>query len=112
MIVSRGSNPLRDPGRILATPEFKVNDRHRTRTESELTLSTMLADFDPKYPSTRAYFPSESLLATPRFLIRPAPAGSRSETRFSVGLVPGPRSRLSSAVYTTLGTPSLPELAL
>jgi hypothetical protein len=70
MIVSRGSNPLRDPGRILATPEFKVNDRHRTRTESELTLSTMLADFDPKYPSTRAYFPSERLLATPKVLIR------------------------------------------
>src|ERR1039457_5801901 len=74
MIVSRGSNPLRDPGRILATPEFKVNDRHRTRTESELTLSTMLADFDPKYPSTRAYFPSERLLATPKVLIPFAPA--------------------------------------
>src|ERR1019366_5841477 len=84
MIVSRGSNPLRDPGRILATPEFKVNDRHRTRTESELTLSTMLADFDPKYPSTRAYFPSERLLATPKVLIPFAPAGSpRFWTDFS-----------------------------
>src|SRR5450759_1705620 len=77
MIVSRGSNPLRDPGRILATPEFKVNDRHRTRTESELTLSTMLADFDPKYPSTRAYFPSERLLATPKVLIPFAPPASQ-----------------------------------
>jgi hypothetical protein len=33
----------------------------------------MLADFDPKYPSTRAYFPSERLLATPAVRIRPAP---------------------------------------
>src|SRR5208282_5764440 len=27
------------------------------RTENEHILCTMLADFDPKYPSTRAYFP-------------------------------------------------------
>src|ERR1039457_2555351 len=81
VIVGRRSNPVRDPGRILATPEFKVNDRHRTRTESELTLSTMLADFDPKYPRTRAYFPSERLLAIPKVLIPFAPPNSPQFSR-------------------------------
>ena len=36
----------------------------------------MLADFGPKYPSTRAYFPSERRLATPKVRIPPAPPRS------------------------------------
>ena len=66
------------PSRILATPEFNADEGNRAELKANSFLWTMLADFDPKYPSTRARFPSEGLLATPEFLIRPAPADSHT----------------------------------
>jgi hypothetical protein len=32
--------------RILTTPEFKLNDGHRTELKAKLILWTMLVDFD------------------------------------------------------------------
>ena len=68
------------PSRHLATPEFKADEENRTELKANSFLWTMLADFYTKYPSTRARFPSEGLVATPEFLIRPA--ASHNETRY------------------------------
>jgi|ERR1039457_7157193 hypothetical protein len=70
------------PSRILATPEFNADEGNRAELKANSFLWTMLADFYTKYPSTRARFPSEGLVATPEFLIRPAPPASHSETRY------------------------------
>src|SRR5208337_2109175 len=43
----------------------------------------MLADYEPKYPRTRAYFPSESFLVTPRVRISLAPPSSLRVEAFS-----------------------------
>jgi hypothetical protein len=60
------------PSRILATPEFKADEENRTELKANSFLWTMLADFYTKYPSTRARFPSEGLVATPEFLLSSA----------------------------------------
>src|ERR1019366_609497 len=55
----------------------------RHRTEGELTLRTMLADFSPQFSQYSPGFPSQKVLATPTFLIPLAPAARQ---RFSVTL--------------------------
>ena len=65
---------------------FKVARRLAKRKKCEAVRNGSLtrgADFDTKYPSTRAYFPSERLLATPKVRIRLAPPPSPYLSVFS-----------------------------
>ena len=64
--------------------------RNSYRTEGELTLSIMLADFDPKYPSTRAYFPSKDFSRHRRFESAPL---QRAVRQSAEGIVAGSAPR-------------------
>jgi hypothetical protein len=40
---------FRQPSRILATPEFKINPRHRTELKANSFSAGLRADFDAKF---------------------------------------------------------------
>ena len=69
------------PDRVLATAEFKVHDRTRSELKANSLSAGCWRTSTRNFSNTRAGFPSQRFLATPPFLIPPAPAASHSETR-------------------------------
>ena len=69
------------PSRILATPVFKVNDRHRSELTANSFSRGCQRSSTRKITNSCARFPSARLLVTPEFRIPLAPAASQRNSQ-------------------------------